>query len=227
MKTHDRLNLALRALLRYVSVFAAMSILLFLPAGTLSFCEGFYVISILLIPVLIIGIVLFIRNPALLNERLEIRESRRAQKIITKAAAAIVGIGFVMAGIDYKWSLSEIPTFLKILGAIATILSYSIYGFVFYENKYLHKTICVQDNQQVINTGIYGYIRHPMYLASALLYFSMAIASNSLITVLLFCLLLPLVYLRIKDEERYLLSALPAYSEYVKTVKYKLIPFVW
>ena len=141
MKKYNRLSLAFRAIFRYVYVLVVMGILLFLPAGTLSFYGGFCAMSVMLIPVLIFGIILFIRNPELLNERLENHESRKQQRIITKAAAIIVGSGLALAGFDYRWSLSEIPTALKIFGATSAILSYLIYGLVFRENKYLHKTI--------------------------------------------------------------------------------------
>ena len=227
MKNIHQFKLALYALIRFVYVLIAMGISLFLPAGTISFSGGIHAICILLIPTLILGIVLFFRNPIMLKKRLETKETRKEQKIITAVMTAIIGSGLIVSGIDYRFTLTSIPKFLKFTGVATTIFSYILYGLVFSKNKFLHKTICVENKQYVIDDGIYGLIRHPMYLATIMMYFSIAIATDSLLTVLIFLLLLPIVYFRINDEENFLKSALPGYVDYIKKVKYRLVPYIW
>lgn len=209
------------------SVFAALSVLLFVSAGSLKYWGGWLGIGIFLLPTVLSGIYLFINEPDTLKRRLRSKEQRKQQRALSIAAKIIVTIGVVLAGLDYRFSISRFKSWVHFACTLPFAISCIIYAFAFKENRYLHRSIYVEKNQKTIDTGIYSHIRHPMYLATVFLYSAFAIAVGSWLTIAVFALLIPVLCARIRDEEVFLEASLANYKDYKSKVKYKLIPYVW
>lgn len=206
---------------------AVMGLLLFLPAGTMRYGRAWLLLGVLFVPMLLLGILLAYKNPELLKKRLQSKEKQVEQKRVVKLSGAMFVLGFAVAGLDFRYDWSILPLWVSWVAAGFFLLSYLLYAEVLRENVYLSRTIEVQENQRVIDTGLYGVVRHPMYAATLLLFLSMPLVLGSLISVGVFLVYPLLIAKRIYHEEQILEKELDGYAAYRKKVKYKLIPFVW
>lgn len=226
MRKH-RLSLFLQSFVRFMFVLCFLSILLFVSAGTIRFAGGWIALSALLVPVFASGLFFFFRNPDMLYKRVMHREQDLRQEKIVFQCAAVFALGFVAAGLTYRYSLASLPSFYYVIGIIAYALSLAVYCLAYSVNPFLSKAVIVQDKQFVVDKGVYGLLRHPFYLSTTLLYFALSTALNSLISFILFLLFIPLLNRRIALEEEYLRNELPGYKDYMIKVPYKLIPHIW
>ena len=220
-------KLILRALTKYLAGLLMVGALLFLPAGTLFYRNAWLFIALLFVPMLFLGVVLLLKAPELLEKRLQTKETESDQKaVITLSLFMFVG-GFVAAGLDHRFGWSHFPPWLTVLSAALLLFSYALYGEVMRENAYLSRTVEVQAGQQVVDTGLYGIVRHPMYAATVLLFLSIPLVLGSWYAFAIFLLYPLLLVKRIKNEEAVLTDGLPGYAEYKKKVKYRMIPLIW
>lgn len=215
------------AFVKYVSGLLLVGLLVFLPAGTLNFANGWLFLGVLFLPILLLGIVLFIKAPELLKKRLEGKEDENTQRKVVGFSALIFVLGFIIAGLDFRFGWSKVPNVVVIIAAVVTLVSYGIYAEVMRENAYLSRKIEVQQGQKVVDTGLYGVVRHPMYMATVFMFLSIPIMLGSWYSLLVFLVYPILIAVRIKNEEQILTENLQGYAEYKQKVKYKLIPFVW
>lgn len=220
-------KLLFSAITKFLLGLTLVGILIFLPAGTLLFPNGLLFMGILFIPMFIAGIIMFIFSPNLLKRRLEAKEKEREQSLVIKLSGLMFIIGFIMAGLNFRFSWHTLPKPVIIISAIVFLLSYALFGEVLRENAYLSRTIKVEENQPLIDTGLYSVVRHPMYSASVLLFLSMPLVLGSLISFAIFLIYPILIAKRIKNEEEILEKELKGYNEYKQKVKYRLIPFIW
>lgn len=209
------------------TMFVLLSGLLFLSGGSLAFWGAWFAIGAVIVPMLVLGAYLFCKNPKLLAERMNHREQQREQQNITNTGGIVIAAGLVAAGIDFRFGILQGKQWVCIVGALLIFASYVIYYLTFRQNKSLFRTVKVSENQQLISTGIYGIIRHPMYLASSLLYSGLVAVLNSGIAAFTFLAMFPLLYQRVKHEEAFLSQNLPGYTEYMQKVQYRIIPYVW
>jgi len=200
---------------------------IFLPAGTLYYERGWLLVGILFLPMFAAGLVMLWKKPSLLQSRLNVKEKARKQSLVVKLSGLMFICGFVCAGLDYRYGWSQLPTAVCIIGTVLFLLAYLAYAEVLRENAYLSRTIEVQENQCVVDTGMYGVVRHPMYAVTVVLFLSMPLVLGSLIAFVIFLLYIPIIAVRLLHEERFLEKELDGYAEYMKKVKYRLIPFVW
>ena len=221
------MKLWLNALIKYLLGLILVGLLVFLPAGTLCFPHGWLFVGILFVPMLILGIVLLMKAPALLEKRLNSKEKRGTQKGVTSLAAVMFLGGFIVAGLDFRYGWSQVPLWGVIAAAVVLLCAYALYAEVMRENAYLSRTIEVQAEQKVVDSGLYGIVRHPMYAVTLWLFLAIPVVLGSLWAVLCFLPYLPIIVVRILDEEKLLSAELNGYTEYKKKVKYRLIPFVW
>ncbi len=201
--------------------------LLFLPAGTWNYPKGWLLMGILFVPMLIAGFLMMVKNPELLRKRLNAREKRGGQSLVIRLSGLMFLAGFLLAGLDFRFGWFPLPGWVSWAGAGVFLLAYLLYAEVLRENTYLSRTVEVQEGQRVIDTGLYGILRHPMYFATLLLFLSMPLVLGSLISFAVFLLYPLLIVHRIRDEEALLEESLQGYKEYKKKVKYRLIPFFW
>ena len=204
-----------------------VGLLLFLPAGTLNWFGGWLFMAILFIPMFCAGVVMMIKNPGLLASRLDAKEKRGKQSIVVKLSGLMFLCGFIVAGLGVRFDWYRLPTPVCIGGAVVFIIAYMLYAEVLRENTYLSRTIEVQEGQKVIDTGLYGIVRHPMYSVTLLLFFSMPIVLGSVWSFLIFLVYPFIIAARLLDEEKFLEEELEGYREYKQKVKYRLIPFIW
>ncbi len=216
-----------QALIKCLSGLALISALLFIPAGTLKFWNAWLLIAVLFIPILLMGIVLAIKNPELLRKRLNAKEEEAEQKGVVALSALMFIGGFIVAGLDYRFGWSALPKGAVFAAAAVFLFSYLLYAEVLRENAYLSRTIEVQKNQKVVDAGLYGIVRHPMYAATILLFLSVPLVLGSLFSFIIFLIYPAITVKRIKNEEEVLERELEGYSEYKSRVKHRLIPFVW
>ena len=220
-------KLFFQAILKFSLGVILVGILVFLPAGTLNFINGWIFMGILFVPMFIAGIVMMFKNPYLLEKRLDAKEKQAEQSLVVKLSGLMFLAGFVVAGLDFRFGWWPLPKAVSIAAAVVFLVAYALYAEVLRENTYLSRTIEVQENQKVIDTGLYGIVRHPMYSATLLLFLSMPLVLGSVISFVIF-LAYPLIIIkRLKAEEEFLEKELEGYSEYRKKVKYRLIPFIW
>ena len=220
-------KLFIQAIVKYISGLILVSILLFIPAGTLNYWNAWLFIGALFVPMLIFGIVLMIRNPELLRKRLNAKEKEAEQKSVILFGGLMFVGGFVVAGLDYRFQWLVLPEWLVIAATVVLLFAYLLYAEVLRENAYLSRTIEVQEGQKVIDSGLYGIVRHPMYVSTILLYLSMPLVLGSFFSFLVFLIYPVITVKRIRNEEEVLGKSLEGYSEYKKRVKYRLIPFIW
>ncbi len=178
-------------------------------------------------PMFIAGIVMFIKKPSLLRSRLDGKEKEKKQDVIVKLSGLMFIVGFVVAGLDYRFKWLELPFYVSIIAVVLFLIAYVLYLVVLKQNTFLSRTIEVTETQHVIDTGLYGVVRHPMYMATILLFLSMPLVLGSLFSFLIFLLYPILIIFRLKDEEEVLSRDLPGYTGYMKKVKYRIIPFIW
>ena len=220
-------KLFIQAIIKFLlgAVFAGL--LIFLPAGSFSYLNGWLLMGILFVPMFIAGIVMLIKNPALLESRLNAKEKLKEQDTVVKLCAVMFILGFAVAGLGFRFGWYTVPGGVVIAAGIAFIASYILYAEVLRDNTYLSRTIEVRENQKVIDTGLYGIVRHPMYSATLILFLAMPLVLGSLYAFIIFLSYPLIIAKRIKSEEAFLEKELNGYGEYMKKVKYRLIPFVW
>lgn len=222
-----RKNLAARAVSKYLAGLVMVALLLFVPAGSLAYPNGWLFISLLFIPMLVLGFVLLFKAPELLEKRLNAKEEQGEQRKVVGLSALLFLAGFVIAALDFRFGWSQLPGWLVLAASAVLLLSYGMYAEVMRENAYLSRTVEIQENQKVIDTGLYGIIRHPMYTSTILLFLSIPLVLGSGIAFLLFLAYPVLIAKRIRNEEEVLEEGLAGYREYKQKVKYRLIPFIW
>lgn len=220
-------KLLLQAVKKFISGFLAISLILFVSAGTLHFWNGWLFLAILFVPMLVVGIFLLFKNPELLSKRLNSKEDQSEQKEVLILSGIMFILGFITSGLNFRFKWFLLPKWLVILSCIIFILGYILYAEVMRENTYLSRTVEVQENQKVIDTGVYSIVRHPMYFSTVLLFLSIPLILGSGISFPIFCLYPFIIAKRIKNEEEVLERELLGYSEYKQKVKYKVIPFIW
>lgn len=220
-------KLALNASIKFLSGLILLGVLLFLPAGTFNYLNAWLFLALLFIPMFILGIVLLIKAPELLEKRLKSKEKESAQTAVVALSGLMFVGAFVLAGFDFRFGWSRIPTWLVIVASVILLASYGMYAEVMRENAYLSRTVEVQENQKVVDTGLYGIIRHPMYTATIFLYLAIPLVLGSWISFVIFLLYPVIIVLRIRNEEKVLEQGLKGYREYKQKVKYRLIPFIW
>ena len=204
-----------------------VGILIFVPAGTLAFWNGWLLMGLLFIPMFCAGIVMMCKNPTLLQKRLQAKESKKEQDIVVKLSGLMFIAGFVVAGLHFRFNWPPLPQWIVWVAVAVFLMAYVLYAIVLKENTFLSRTIEVQEHQTVIDTGLYGIVRHPMYSATLLLFLSIPLILGSVFALCIFLLYPIFIVIRILSEEQLLAKELDGYSEYIKKVKYRLIPFIW
>lgn len=220
-------KLFFQAIIKFILGILVIGLLLFIPANTINYWNGWLLMGLLFIPMFIAGIILMVKNPELLRKRLNAKETENEQKKVIAFSGIMFVLGFIIAGLNYRYSWIVIPKVVVIISSVLFILAYILYAEVLRENTYLSRTIEVQQNQKVIDTGLYGIVRHPMYLATILLFLSMPLILGSIFSFVIFLMYPFIIAKRIRNEEKVLERDLVGYSEYKNKVKYKIIPFVW
>lgn len=220
------IGLFVQAIIKYVVGVVIVGSLLFIPA-TFDYWNGWLFMGLLFIPMFVAGIFLMIKNPELLKKRLNAKEKQEKQKQVILFSAVMFISGFILAGLNYRYKWVELPNIVVAISSIVFILAYILYAEVLRENAYLSRTIEVQDDQQVIDTGLYGIVRHPMYAVTILLFLTMPLILGSIISLIIFLFYPIIIAKRIKNEEEILVRDLKGYLEYKKKVRYKIIPFIW
>lgn len=221
------LKLFFNAIAKFSLGIILAAVLIFLPAGTLRFLNGWMLMGVLFVPMFVVGIVMWIKNPALLQKRLNAKERESDQSIVVKISGLMFIVGFVVAGLGYRFGWYRLPMVVSVCASVAFLFAYLIYAEVLKENAYLSRTIEVQDGQKVIDTGLYGVVRHPMYSATLMLFLSMPLILGSLYAFAVFLTYPLIIARRIKGEEKLLTEQLDGYSAYKDKVKYRLLPFIW
>ena len=220
-------KLAIRALTKYIAGLILVALLLFLPAGTLAYRNGWLFIGLLFVPMFFLGLVLLCKAPELLEKRLKSKEEATEQKQVVGLSALMFLAGFILAALDYRFQWTQLSDGIVLTASILLLFSYGMYMEVMRENAYLSRVIEVQENQTVIDTGLYGIIRHPMYSSTIILFLSIPLVLGSGIAFVLFLFYPVLMVKRIRSEEQILEQGLDGYKEYKQKVRYRLIPFIW
>ena len=220
-------TLCLSALLKFLLGVVLVAALLFIPAGTLNYPNAILLMVILFVPMFLGGLVLIVKNPDLLRRRLKVKEEQGEQRKIIAATGFMVVVGFILAGLDFRLDWLPLPQIISKVSALLFLLAYALYAEVLRENTYLSRTVMVEEEQKVINTGLYGLVRHPMYSATIILFLTMPLVLGSLIAFLVFLPYPIMIIKRLKNEEQVLSKELTGYTEYQKKVRYRLIPYIW
>ena len=220
-------SLLLKSLTKFLSGVIVLGVLLFLPAGSFHYWQGWLLMGILFVPMFIVGLVMMVKNPELLRKRLNAKEKEAEQKTVVVISGLLFFSAFVFAGLNWRFRWLVLPDWVVWLAAILFLASYLLYAEVMRENTYLSRTIEIQEDQKVIDSGLYGIVRHPMYMATTVLFLTMPLVLASPISFLVMLGYLPLIAKRIRNEEVVLENGLDGYNDYKKHVKYKLIPLVW
>lgn len=215
------------AIIKFLLGIALVGLLLFLPAGTFTYWNSWLLMGILFVPMFLAGIVMMCKDPGLLKSRLDAKETQKEQSLVVKLSGLMFVAGFVLAGLGVRFHWYVLPTGITIGGAVIFLIAYMLYGEVLRENTYLSRTIQVQEDQKVIDTGLYGIVRHPMYGATVLLFLSIPLVLGSVYSFLVFLAYPFIIAKRIRHEEAFLAENLDGYREYQQKVKYRLIPFIW
>ena len=215
------------ALIKIAFGIVAMGLLLFIPAGTIHWLDGWLLMIILFVPMFFARLVMYAKAPDLLRSRLRAKETQSEQKDVIKYSGLMFLAAFIIAGLNYRFQWIMMPRAVVWIGVVIFLLAYCLFGEVLRENQYLSRVIEVQEDQTVVDTGLYGVVRHPMYTATVLLFLSMPLVLNSLISFIIMLVYIPIIVKRIKNEEEVLEQELKGYKEYKQKVKYRLIPFIW
>lgn len=216
-----------QAISKFILGAVVIGILIFLPAGTFHYWNAWLLIGILFIPMFFAGIVMMSRNPELLKKRLNAKEQQAEQNLVIKLSGLMFVTGFIIAGLNFRFEWVMIPDWISWIAAVVFLFSYVLYAEVLRENTYLSRTVEVQQGQRVIDTGLYGIVRHPMYSVTIVLFLSMPLVLGSIFSFVIFLVYPIIIAKRIENEEIVLEKGLEGYAEYKKAVKYKIIPFVW
>lgn len=220
-------KLFIQAIVKFLSGLILVSLLLFIPAGTIRFWNAWLLIGILFVPMFAAGVVMMIRSPELLKKRLNNKEEENDQKLVIMLSGLMFLASFVIAGLNFRFGWLVMPKGAVIAAAVFFLLSYVMYAEVLRENVYLSRTVEVQENQKVVDTGLYGVVRHPMYTSTVVLFLSMSLVLGSPVSFVITLCYIPIIAKRIKNEEMVLEKGLDGYIEYKQKVKYRLIPFIW
>lgn len=220
-------KLFLQALVKFFCGVIVMGVLLFLSAGTFQWRNAWLLMGILFIPMFFAGIVMMLKNPELLKKRLNAKEQQSEQQLVIKLSGLMFVIGFVIAGLNFRFRWIILPEIVSWAAAVIFLISYLLYAEVLRENTYLSRTVEVQENQKVIDTGLYGIVRHPMYSVTLILFLSMPFVLGSVISFVIFLAYPVIIAKRIRNEEHVLETELEGYTEYKNKVRYRLIPFIW
>ena len=221
------MKLLLNALTKFTAGLLMVALLLFLPAGTLAYPGGLLFLCLLFVPMLLMGIVMLARARDLLAKRLDAKEKQAAQKGVQSLAGLVFMAGFVLAGLDFRFGWSDMPLPVVIVASVLFLVGYALYAEVMRENAYLSRTVKVEEGQTVVSTGLYGIVRHPMYLASVLMFLAIPLVMGSWYALIPFAFYPVLMVVRIRGEEKLLTAELAGYAEYKKKVKYRMFPFIW
>ena len=221
------MKLAFRALLKFLLGLLLVGALLFLPAGTLHYPNAWLFLGILFLPMLLLGAVLLFKAPALLEKRLQAKEGERTQRGVVAISGLLFLAGFVVAGLDHRLDWSRMPSWVVIVASAVLLVSYALYAEVMRENAYLSRTVEVQKDQRVVDTGLYGIVRHPMYAVTIWLFLAIPLVLGSWWSLLCFLPYIPVIAVRIRNEETVLEQGLAGYAEYKTRVRYRLLPGIW
>ena len=216
-----------QAIGKFAAGLVLIGLLLFVPAGTLGYWYGWLFLLILFVPMLIAGVVLTLRAPELLKKRLSAKEEQKEQKAVLVLSGVMFLAAFIVAGLNYRFNWLVLPKWAALAAALLFLGGYAMYAEVLRENAWLSRTVEVQEDQKVVDTGLYGVVRHPMYAATLLMFLSMGFVLGAPISFLILLLYVPIIAIRIKNEEAVLTEGLEGYAAYRETVKYKVIPYVW
>jgi protein-S-isoprenylcysteine O-methyltransferase Ste14 len=220
-------KLFISAILKFSLGVVLVGLLIFLPAGTFAFFNGWLFMGILFVPMFLAGLVMMAKNPKLLQSRLDAKEKQKEQDLVVKLSGLMFLAGFIVAGLGVRFDWYTLPKPVVIASAVVFLIAYILYAEVLRENTYLSRTIEVQEDQKVIDTGLYGVVRHPMYSVTLLLFLSMPLVLGSVYSFVIFLAYPFIIAKRIKHEEEFLEKELNGYKEYKQKVKYRLIPFIW
>ena len=221
------MKLFISALIKFLIGLLLVGLLIFLPAGTLAYPGGILFLCLLFIPMLLMGVVMLICARDLLAKRLDAKEKQAAQKGVQSLAGLVFIAGFVLAGLDFRFGWSDVLFPVVIAASVVFLIGYGLYAEVMRENAYLSRTVKVEEGQTVVSTGLYGVVRHPMYLASILMFLAIPLVMGSWYALIPFAFYPVLMVIRILDEEKLLTAELAGYEEYKRKVKYRMIPFIW
>ena len=219
--------LFIRAISRFSAGLLLVGGLLLIPAGTWNYPQGWLLMGILFVPMFVAGLVMMRRNPELLKKRLSVREEQTEQRRVILFSGIMFLMAFIAAGLSFRHGWLMLPVPVSLIATIVFLAAYGLYAEVLRENTYLSRTVEVQENQKVIDTGLYGLVRHPMYMATVFLFLAMPLVLGSVISFLIMLAYIPIITKRIRNEEQVLAEGLPGYREYMEKVKYRLVPFVW
>lgn len=221
------MKLLINGLVKFLCGLLLVGLLIFLPAGTVAYANGWLLVGLLFVPMLIAGFVMFFRSPAFLAKRLDAKEKQATQKGVLAFSVLMFVAGFVVAGLDYRFGWSKLPTWVTAIASVLFLLTYGLYAEVMRENAYLSRTIKVEEGQTVVDTGLYGIVRHPMYMATILLFLMMPLILGSWYALIVFAFYPVIIIVRLQDEENLLTRELPGYAAYKEKVKYRILPFIW
>lgn len=225
--TTSRWNVLLRALIRYLLAFAFVGLILFVSAGTIKYKAGWIFIAGLFVPMTFTLLFLLIKDPELLEKRMKTKEKQSAQKKYLRISLVLFVLAYILPGLDYRFHWSDVPAWLTVLSLIVMIGGYIMFIVVMIQNRYASRVIEIQNNQKLIDTGLYSVVRHPMYLAASILYIASVLVLGSYYALIPMLFLPFLLALRMVNEEKLLIKELPGYKEYTQKVKYRMIPYVW
>lgn len=221
------MKLLMSALLKFSCGLILVGLLIFLPAGTLYYGNGWLLIGLLFVPMLIAGFVMLLKNPAFLIKRLDAKEKQSAQKGVVAFSGLMFIVGFVVAGLDFRFGWSQMSLAVTIVASVLFLCAYALYAEVMRENAYLSRTVRVEEDQTVVDTGLYGLVRHPMYSATILLFLMIPVILGSWYALIVFAIYPAIIVVRLKDEEKLLSKELVGYTQYMKKVQYRLFPYIW
>lgn len=220
-------KLFFQAIAKFTIGLLIVGLLIFLPAGTFAFPQGWLLLGVLFVPMFGAGIVMMVKNPVLLKKRLNAKEKQGEQKAVLALSGLMFVAAFVVAGLNFRFQWFVLPMWVSVVAAVVFLGGYVLYAEVLRENVYLSRTVEVQENQKVIDTGLYGVVRHPMYMSTLVLFLSMPLVLGCLFSLAIMLCYVPIIALRIKNEEKVLEEGLEGYAEYKKKVRKKVIPFIW
>lgn len=220
-------KLFVQAIVKFVLGVFLVGLLIFWPAGTFLFSQGWLLMGVLFVPMFFAGIVMMFKNPKLLEKRLNAKEEQMEQSMVVKLSGLMFLAGFIVAGLGFRFGWYMLPRIGSVCAAIVFLIAYLLYAEVLRENAYLSRTIEVQENQKVIDTGLYGVVRHPMYSATLLLFLTIPLILGSVYSFFIFLAYPLLIAKRIRGEEAFLEKELDGYIAYKQKIKYRLVPFVW